>query len=330
MLARVGRAALVALLAVAVALVPLSRDRPPRTSSRWSSPPPARRRIRTALSSPWRSCSDGIASNWGFTLTGTYWTVETYRPVVAMIWQTLDAISCTPYLTTLHSKVGALELRATSIGGWVAGDYGLSKRDAVSLDFPQLLTSYQTDPGHVSRLFVHEVTHAYSRDRSEGPTYWTDFTSLYNKLGRFGSYGGSASETFSEVVGYYVARCAANNPYTTAKAGYYDFVKTEVFGGREFGPALGQTLVCDRSARRAPPTSTRPRMPPSRPPRRTARPPPPRSPPTALRCTATRRSRPTRSSPSRSPRRPAAACEGEGGPGRPGSTSAPLPRAQSS
>jgi len=30
--------------------------------------------------------------------------------------------------------------------------------DAVSLDFPQLLTNYQTDPGHVSRLFVHEVT----------------------------------------------------------------------------------------------------------------------------------------------------------------------------
>jgi hypothetical protein len=190
---------------------------------------------------------DGIGSNWGFTVTGTYWADETYRPIVAMIWQTLDAISCTPYLTTLNSKVGALELRATSIGGWAAGDYGLSKRDAVSLDFPQLLTSYRTDPGHVSRLFVHEVTHAYSRDRSDNPTYWTDFTSLYNRLGRFGSYGGSASETFSEVVGYYVARCAANNPYTTTKAAYYDYVKADVFGGKEFGPELGQTLVCDIS-----------------------------------------------------------------------------------
>jgi hypothetical protein len=237
----------VALLAVAVAIVPLSaKAAPDEQPVVIPSACPATHPYSPQLSMA--QLHDGIGSNWGFTLTGTYWTVDTYRPVVAMIWQTLDAISCTPYLTTLHSKVGALELRATSIGGWVAGDYGLSKRDAVSLDFPQLLTSYQTDPGHVSRLFVHEVTHAYSRDRSEGPTYWADFTSLYNKLGRFGSYGGSASETFSEVVGYYVARCAANNPYSTAKAGYYDFVKTEVFGGREFGPALGQTLVCDKSA----------------------------------------------------------------------------------
>lgn len=247
MFARVGRAALVALLAVAVSLVPLSaKAAPDEQPVVIPAACPATHPYSPQLSMV--QLRDGIASNWGFTVTGAYWADDTYRPVVAMIWQTLDAISCTPYLTTLHSKVGALELRATSIGGWVAGDYGLSKRDAVSLDFPQLLTSYRTDPGHVSRLFVHEVTHAYSRDRSENPTYWANFTSLYSKLGRFGSYGGSASETFSEVVGYYVARCAANNPYTTAKAAYYDFVKTQVFAGREFGPALGQTLVCDKSA----------------------------------------------------------------------------------
>lgn len=247
MLARVGRAALVALLAVAVSLVPMvAQAAPDGEPVVIPAACPATHPYSPQLSMV--QLHDGIESNWGFTLTGAYWTDDTYRPVVGMIWQTLDAISCTPYLSTLHSKVGALELRATSIGGWVAGDYGLSKKDAVSLDFPQLLTNYRTDPGHVSRLFVHEVSHAYSRDRSDNPTYWADFTSLYSRLGRFGSYGGSASETFSEVVGYYVARCAANNPYTTAKAAYYDYVKTEVFGGREFGPALGQTLVCDSSA----------------------------------------------------------------------------------
>ena len=246
MFARVGRAALAALLAVSVFLVPVAATAAPEEQ-------PVVIPAACTATHPYSSqlsmvqLRDGIGSNWGFTITGAYWADETYRPIVAMMWQTLDAISCTPYLATLHSKVGALELRATSIGGWVAGDYGLSKRDAVSLDFPQLLTSYRTDPGHVSRLFVHEVTHAYSRDRSSNPTYWTGFTGLYSKLGRFGSYGGSASETFSEVVGYYVARCAANNPYTTAKAAYYDYVKTEVFGGKEFGPALGQTLVCDSS-----------------------------------------------------------------------------------
>ncbi len=246
MFARVGRAALVALLAVAVSLVPVvAKAAPDGEPVVIPAACPSTHPYSPQLSMV--QLRDGIGSNWGFTPTGSYWADETYRPIVAMMWQTLDAISCTPYLTTLHSKVGALELRATTIGGWVAGDYGLSKRDAVSLDFPQLLTSYQTDPGHVSRLFVHEVSHAYSRDRSDNPTYWADFTSLYSRLGRLGSYGGSASETFSEVVGYYVARCAANNPYTTAKAGYYEFVKTEVFGGKEFGPALGQTLVCERS-----------------------------------------------------------------------------------
>ena len=82
----------------------------------------------------------------------------------------------TAYLDTLHAKVGTLEPYATSIGGWTAGDHGLSRADAVSLDLPQMLTNYQTDPGHVARLCVHEMTHAYSRDRSTNPPYWADFS----------------------------------------------------------------------------------------------------------------------------------------------------------
>src|SRR5674476_852421 len=82
----------------------------------------------------------------------------------------------TPYLDTLHAKVGTLEPYAASIGGWTAGDHGLSRADAVSLDLPQMLTNYQTDPGHVARLCVHEMTHAYSRDRSTNPPYWADFS----------------------------------------------------------------------------------------------------------------------------------------------------------
>ncbi|HEY5484458.1 MAG TPA: hypothetical protein VIK31_11730 [Propionibacteriaceae bacterium] len=248
MFARVVRGVIVALSVLAISLVPAPAraDEPVVIPNACTATHPydAAQSL-TALQS-------GIEANWGFTLTGKYWTDETYRPIVAVIWRTLDAISCTPYLDTLHAKAGALELYATSIGGWVAGDYGLTKADAVSLDFPQLLTNYQTDPGHVSRLFVHEITHAYSRDRSTNPAYWADFSALYAKNGRFGSYGGSASETFSEVVGYFVARCAANNPYTVSEAAYYDFVKTEVFGGKEFGPALGQPLSCESSAQLSP------------------------------------------------------------------------------
>ena len=241
MIARVVRAVVVALTVVAVALVPT----PARADERVVIPNACTLTHPYDAAASLTDLKSGIETNWGFQLTGKYWTDETYRPLVAVIWRTLDAISCTPYLDTLHSKVGALELSATSIGGWTAGDYGLTKADTVSLDFPQLLTNYQTDPGHVSRLFVHEVTHAYTRDRSSNPPYWADFTALYAKNGRFGSYGYSASEVFSEVVGYYVARCAANNPYTVSEAAYYDFAKNEVFGGKEFGPALGQPLACD-------------------------------------------------------------------------------------
>ena len=244
MIARVVRAVVLAMSVIAVSVMPA----PAQADERVVIPNACTVTHSYDAASSLIDLKSGIETNWGFQLTGKYWTDETYRPIVAVIWRTLDAISCTPYLDTLHSKVGALELSATSIGGWTAGDYGLTKADAVSLDFPQLLTNYQTDPGHVSRLFVHEMTHAYTRDRSGSPQYWADFSALYAKNGRFGSYGYSASETFSEVVGYYVARCAANNPYTPLEAAYYDFVKTEVFGGKEFGPALGQPLTCETSA----------------------------------------------------------------------------------
>ncbi|MHB1010000.1 MAG: hypothetical protein ACYC1E_12345 [Propionibacteriaceae bacterium] len=242
MFARVVRAVLVVAAALTLAVVP--------APSRADEPALAIGCATTHPYEPAVSLTDlraGIETNWGFRLTGAYWTDERYRPVVAVVWRTLDTISCTPYLDTLHAKVGALELSATSIGGWTAGDYGLTKADAVSLDFPQLLTTFPDDPGHVARLFVHEITHAYTRDRSSNPPYWTDFLALYSRHGRFGTYGGSASETFSEVVGYFVARCAAGNPYVASEAAYYEFVKNEVFAGTEFGPAPGQPLACDGS-----------------------------------------------------------------------------------
>lgn len=244
MFARVVRAVLVIVAALCLAVVPVPgrADEPAVTPTGCgvTRPYDADAALTTVRS--------GIEANWGFRLTGAYWTDETYRPAVAVIWRTLDAISCTPYLDTLHAKVGALELYATSIGGWPAGDYGLTRADAVSLDFPQLLTSFPADPGHVARLFVHELTHAYTRDRSSNPPYWTDFLALYDRNGRFGSYGGSASETFSEVVGYYVARCAAGNPYVPGETAYYELAKNEVFGGTEFGPPLGQPVACDGGA----------------------------------------------------------------------------------
>lgn len=194
----------------------------------------------------------GIEANWDFTLVGPYWTDVTYRPLVRVIWETLDAISCTPYLATLHANAGSLALNAGSTPGWSAGDYGLTKVGAVTLDFPQLLTSYQTDPGHLARLFIHEITHAYNRDRGDNPAYYAQFLKLYTKEGKFSDYGNNANETFSEVVGFYVARCAAKNPYGATSAAYYAFAK-ELFGGKEFGPPPGQPVDCSQVTPDVPP-----------------------------------------------------------------------------
>lgn len=188
---------------------------------------------------------DQLAHNWGFTTTGQLWTDPAYRPVVREIWLTLDAIACTPYLPTLLGRTGGtLALHATVIDGWAAGDFGLTKAGAVSLDLPQMLAAQADDPGYTARLFVHEISHAYSVDRNDSPGYYARFQQLYARHATFGSYANSPSETFSEIVGYYVARCSVKNPYTAADADYYRYVRDEVFGGREFGPAPGDSPDC--------------------------------------------------------------------------------------
>ena len=53
------------------------------------------------------------------------------------------------------------------------------------------------------------------------------------------------TETFADVVGYYVGRCALENPYDTGEYdAYYEFAKTYIFGGKEFGPAAGTRPEC--------------------------------------------------------------------------------------
>ena len=90
---------------------------------------------------------------------------------------------------------------------------------------------------------------------------WKIFTTLYSTQGSFSAYSGSSiTETFADVVGYYVSRCALKNPYDTGEnAAYYEFAKTYIFGGKEFGPVPGETPECsvtDTSAEipLAPPT----------------------------------------------------------------------------
>lgn len=207
---------------------------------------------------------DLYGKTYGFTMVGRYWDDPTYQGLVRVIWETTDAIACTPFLADLTTNHGGpLTLNASALSGWKSGDYGLTRSGAVSLDFPQLKSYYDKgNEGHVARLFVHEITHAYQANRGSDSGYWAAFSRLYPKLGRLGSYGGDGTEVMAEVVGWYVARCAAENPYTTRYQPYYDYAKS-LFGGKEFGPALGQSVDCSKQVFPAPPPPPAPPAPPA-------------------------------------------------------------------
>ncbi len=189
----------------------------------------------------------GITANFGFQLTGGKWT-DANREPIRILWQTLDAVGCTSYVKDLQGKVnGNVGLNAGSISGFAWGDWSLTRSGYVTLDFTKFKQAIDSgDEGRLTRLVIHELAHVLNSDRGSDPGYWAEFKRLYSKQGRFTTYAGSSvTETFGDVVGYYVGRCAANNPYDTGRFdAYYDFAKDYIFGGREFGPAPGTTPDC--------------------------------------------------------------------------------------
>lgn len=184
---------------------------------------------------------------WGLSLTGEMWRDQKYRPLVQLVWETLDGLDCTGYLKATKAKnQGRLELSATKINGWAFGDWGYTKPDAVSLDFDKFLEVYhQGDRQRLVRLVVHEIGHAYNVDREGKPRYWAAFEGEFARTGPISAYGRDVTESWGDAVGYYVARCARDNPYNDPKMrGYYERIKTDVFGGAEFGPPPGVQPEC--------------------------------------------------------------------------------------
>lgn len=188
-----------------------------------------------------------LGERFGFHLEGDQWTEE-YRPSIKIVWQTLDAVGCTSYLPVLQQKQPAgIGLNATSIRGYAWGDWSLTKQGSVSLDLEKFKGALAADDeGRLVRLVIHELAHVYNSDRFQGPDYWKQFVALQRNEGHFSDYAGrSVTETWADAVGYYVGRCALDNPYDTGQHdAYYEFVKTNVFGGKEFGPAPGQPVDC--------------------------------------------------------------------------------------
>lgn len=185
---------------------------------------------------------------WGLTLTGPQWREEKYRPVVKLFSETMDAIDCTDYLQRVKAgNGGGLEVSSESTHSWAWGDYGLTKTNTLTLDFEKFRQGYAAgDRGRLVRLIVHEMAHSLNSDRFSNPPYWQQAQGLYAKhpVSKYGSR--NATESFADAVGYYVARCAAENPYaTTRNNDYYDLVKREIFGGKEFGSEPGSRQICE-------------------------------------------------------------------------------------
>ena len=196
---------------------------------------------------PLETITAALTKNFGFKLTGAQWT-ESSRESIKILWQTLDAVDCTGYVTALQAKVnGNVGINAASISGFAWGDWSLTKPNYVTMDFSKFQRALDSgDEGRLVRLVTHEMAHVLNSDRFEDPGYWRTFQKLYAQQGRFSEYASSSvTETFADVVGYYVGRCALENPYDTGKFdAYYEFARTYVFGGKEFGPAPGEKPNC--------------------------------------------------------------------------------------
>ncbi|GAA3865364.1 hypothetical protein [Tessaracoccus defluvii] len=189
----------------------------------------------------------GIQQNFGFKLAGKQWT-DGNKASIRILWETLDAMECTDYRANLQSKVsGTVGINAGSIRGYAWGDWSLTKGGYVTLDFSKFQRALDSgDEGRLTRLVAHELGHVLNSDRGSNPDYWAAFKKLYAEEGRFSDYAGrSVTETFADVIGYYVGRCALDNPYDTGEHdAYYEYAKTWIFDGKEFGPAPGEELNC--------------------------------------------------------------------------------------
>lgn len=191
--------------------------------------------------------TDRAEQQWGVQLSGPQWRDDEYRSVVQLFAETLDAVDCTDYLNRVkQGNGGELGISSEPTTSWSWGDYGLTRSHTITLDFVKFRQGYADgDRGRLVRLIIHEMAHSLNADRHAEPAYWRSFNTVWNASGPVSAYGSTPTESFADAVGYYVARCAADNPYATGDhADYYDYVRTSIFDGREFGGSVGTAQHC--------------------------------------------------------------------------------------
>lgn len=191
--------------------------------------------------------TDRAEREWGIRLTGSQWRDDEYRSIVQLVTETFDAVDCTDYLDRVkQGNGGSLAISSEPTPSWSWGDYGLTHPNTITLDFVKFRQGYADgDRGRLVRLVIHEMAHSLNADRHAEPAYWRSFNGVWNAKGPVSAYGSTPTESFADAVGYYVARCANDNPYASgAHSEYYDYVRTNIFDGREFGGAVGTDQHC--------------------------------------------------------------------------------------
>lgn len=196
---------------------------------------------------PSSSIINRFQTNWHITLqNGSQdWSDSAYHQLLSIWWQTIDQLACTPFLA---SALGGhtLTITANDLGIWW-GQYDGGYQQEINIANQNKSLS---QPSHIQQNIVHELAHVW-RDTHFDDTYQTFANQLCgngNPNAYITNYGATnCSEDLSEAVGYYVIRqatewqtnspyCAAKNPYDWGQAAAYDWIKTNLFNGQQFGP----------------------------------------------------------------------------------------------
>jgi hypothetical protein len=183
--------------------------------------------------------------HWNIDLVSTSYdyTSGEYHGVLKAWWEVLTTVECTPYLQQAFAG-HALTINSDALGGW----WGTYQGNWVQQMDIQAI-SQGTVP-HIKQNLIHELGHVYEGSDPNGITAkWEPICHSGSPYAEISGYGtNNCNENFAEVMGYYVvresnewgadppARCPDKNPFDWGQAGFYDFAKTNVFNGKEYGP----------------------------------------------------------------------------------------------
>lgn len=190
--------------------------------------------IKTAFKQHWNI--DLVAS-------GTDFANQKYHGVLKAWWEVLTTVECTPFLT---EAIGNNPLQLIGIGGSGGGWWGEYMGGNVQHMWIDNISN-GTVP-HIKQNLIHELGHVWRGGQPAKYAAYESATCGKGSVHPFVSiYGGTnCSENMAEIVGYYVQRdsnewgvggafCATKNPYDWNQSFYYDWAKTTVFGGKEYG-----------------------------------------------------------------------------------------------